>query len=74
MAPFFNWPPFVAVAIDADTGKPLDPNIGMRVKREFVNVGIDGKGRKMLVAHKSPSGSVAPADAGKVEKDEKKEK
>ena len=59
MGKWFNWPPFVAVAIDADTGKPLDPDIGMRTRREFYNVGKDGKGKKVIVAHKSPSGSQA---------------
>lgn len=69
MGKHFNWPPFVAVALDADTGKPVDPNIGMRVKREFYNVGKDGKGRKVVVAHKTGSGSqVAVAAEEKGEK------
>lgn len=64
MGKFFNWPPFVAVPIDADTGKPLDPNVGMRVKREFYNVGTDGKGKKVMIAHKSGS---AAAEGGNKE-------
>jgi hypothetical protein len=56
----------VAVPIDADTGKPLDPNIGMRLKREFYNVGKDGKGKKRIVAHKSGSATAA-AEEGKKE-------
>ena len=59
MGKWFNWPPFVAVAIDTDTGKPVDPNIGMRTRREFYNIGKDGKGKKVLIAHKSPAGSQA---------------
>ena len=55
MGKFFNWPPFVAVAIDADTGKPLDPNVGMRVKREFYDVKKAKNGQKVMVAHRSGS-------------------
>jgi hypothetical protein len=66
MGKWFNWPPFVVVPIDADTGKPLDPNVGMRVKREFYNVGKDGKGKKMIIAHKSGSATAA-AEEGKKE-------
>ena len=64
MGKFFNWPPFVTVPIDANTGKPLDPNVGMRVQREFYNVGKDGKGKKVMIAHKSGS---AVAEKGKKE-------
>jgi predicted CopG family antitoxin len=71
MGKFFNWPPFVAVPIDADTRKPLDPNVGMRVKREFYNVGKDGKGKKVMIAHKT--GSAAAAEDGKKEYGGKKE-
>jgi hypothetical protein len=65
MGKWFNWPPFVAVPIDADTGKPSDPNVGMRVKREFYNVGKDGKGKKMIIAHKSGSAAAAAEEAKK---------
>ena len=67
MGKFFNWPPFVAVALDADTGKPLDPNIGMRVYREFYDVKKNSNGKKVMVAHKSGSaaGSKAAEEAKK---------
>ena len=79
MGKFFNWPPFVAVPIDANTGKPLDPNVGMRVQREFYNVGKDGKGKKVMVAHKSGSSAAAAGegkkeDSGKNGGGEKKDK
>ena len=61
MGRWFNWPPFVVDLIDTNTGKPLDPNVGMRVKREFYNVGKDGKGKKMIIAHKSGSATAAAA-------------
>ena len=53
--PFFGWPPFRLVALDADTGKPIDPNIGMRVKREFYDIKKDKNGKKMIIAHKTSS-------------------
>ena len=65
---FFNWPPFVAVALDADTGKPLDPNIGMRVKREFYDVKKTKNGQKVTVAHKSGSAQGSKAGGGGEEK------
>lgn len=71
MGKYFNWPPFVAIPVDADTGKPVDPNVGMRVKREFYNVGTDGKGKKVMIAHKSPSGSKVGAE--EIKEEEKKD-
>ena len=61
MGKYFNWPPFKLVALDADTGKPLDPNVGMRVKREFYDIKKDDKGNNMVVAHKT-NGSKAGVD------------
>lgn len=55
--PFFNWPPFKLVALDADTGKPLDPTVGMRVYREFYNVKKDKDGKKMIMVHRNGEGS-----------------
>ena len=62
--PFVNWPPFRLVALNADTGKPIDPNVGMRVQREFYDVKKDRNGKKVVVAHKSPSGSKIGGVAG----------
>lgn len=45
------------MALDADTGKPIDPTVGMRVYREFYNVKKDKNGKKMIVAHKNGEGS-----------------
>ena len=50
--PFFDWPPFKLVALDADTGKPLDPNVGMRVCRDFYNVRKDKNGKKVMTRKK----------------------
>ena len=40
------------VAVDADTGKPLDPRVGVPTQRDFITVEKDKHGKKMLVAHK----------------------
>lgn len=55
--PLFNWPPFKLVALDADTGKPIDPTVGMRVYREFYNVKKDKDGKKMIVVKKNGEAS-----------------
>ena len=51
----------MAVALDADTGKPLDPKVGMRVKREFYNVKQSPNGKKVMVAHKTRSNASGEA-------------
>lgn len=49
---FFNWPPFKLYAIDADTGKPLDPNVGITKYVRYYDVKADKHGKKSLVSHK----------------------
>jgi len=85
--PFFDWPPFKLVALDADTGKPLDPNVGMRVCRDFYNVRKAKDGKKVMtrkrVDFKDQKGNVMTedvkkdgkggGDAGKKGSEEKKE-
>lgn len=70
MAPIFNWPPFKLVELNADTGKPTDPNIGMRVRREFYDVKRDGRGKKVIVAHKTGGGSSKQEDTKEPVKNE----
>jgi len=70
--PFFEWPPFKLVALDADTGKPLDPDVGMRVCRDFYNVRKDKDGKKFMtrkrVDFKDQKGNVMTEDVKKVGK------
>lgn len=61
--PHFNWPPFKLVRLDADTGKPLDPNVGMRVYREFYDIKKDKHGKNVVVAHKSGNGGSKKGEA-----------
>lgn len=67
--PFFDWPPFKLVALDADTGKPLDPNVGMRVCRDFYNVRKDKDGKRVMtrksVDFKDQKGNVMIEDVKK---------
>ena len=62
MGRHFNWPPFRLVALDADTGQPIDPNVGMRTYREFYDIKKDSHGNKVLIAQNSPSGSRTGAE------------
>lgn len=41
------------MTLDTNTGKPIDPTVGMRVYREFYNVKKDKDGKKMVVVHKT---------------------
>ncbi|KAK5754168.1 hypothetical protein LTS12_015694 [Elasticomyces elasticus] len=50
--------PFRLVALDADTGKPLDSNIGRRTTVTYYDIKKDSNGKRSVVAHKSPVPSV----------------
>lgn len=62
--PFFQ-KPFKLFAIDADTGKPLDPNV--RRKITYYEVKNGSNGGKKLVAHKSPSNATNKPEKAKAE-------
>ncbi|KAK5739080.1 hypothetical protein LTR17_005600 [Elasticomyces elasticus] len=50
--------PFRLVALDADTGKPLDSNIGRRTTVTYYDIKKDSNGKRSVVAHKPPVPSV----------------
>ena len=52
--PFFR-KPFKFLAIDADTGQPLDPNVRKKTRVTYYELQNNGNGSKRLVAHKTPS-------------------
>ncbi|RMZ04296.1 hypothetical protein D0864_02768 [Hortaea werneckii] len=51
--------PFRLIPIDADTGKPTDPNIGRKTYVTYYDVRKGKNGSKSIVAHKSASPSAA---------------
>ncbi|RMZ07568.1 hypothetical protein D0860_05074 [Hortaea werneckii] len=51
--------PFRLIPIDADTGKPTDPNIGRKTYVTYYDVRKSRNGSKSIVAHKSASSSAA---------------
>ncbi|RMZ14124.1 hypothetical protein D0864_00263 [Hortaea werneckii] len=51
--------PFRLIPIDADTGKPTDPNIGRKTYVTYYDVRKSKNGSKSIVAHKSASPSAA---------------
>jgi len=53
-----GWKPFKVIALDADTGKPLDPNIGRQTYVTYYDIKKSKNGSKSIVAHKSPVASV----------------
>ena len=61
-----GWKPFRIIPIDADTGKPLDPNIGRKTYVTYYDIKKDKSGAKSIVAHRSPSGSVAAGAEGEL--------
>lgn len=65
--PFFQ-KPFKIFRLDADTGKPLDPNVRRKITYYEVKSGRDGS--KKLVAHKSPS-NAAKEDEAKTKTEDK---
>lgn len=58
-----GWPPkpLRLYAIDADTGQPLDPNVGRKTYVTYYDIKKDKNGNKSVVAHKSVVGSVVGA-------------
>ncbi|KAM0722846.1 hypothetical protein Q7P37_001044 [Cladosporium fusiforme] len=66
--PFLRQPfflkPFKLIAIDADTGKPLDPNVRRKITYEIRN---DSHGSRSLAVHKSSSNAVKNDDKAKVD-------
>lgn len=51
--------PFRLIPIDADTGKPTDPNLGRKTYVTYYDVRKSKNGSKSIVAHKSASPSAA---------------
>lgn len=47
--------PFKLLAIDADTGKPLDPNVRRKTYVKYYDIKPSGSGSKSFVAYKAPS-------------------
>lgn len=47
--------PFKIFAIDADTGKPLDPNVRRKKYVKYYDIKPNGSGSKLFVAHKANS-------------------
>lgn len=53
MPSFFNWPPFKLIAIDTDTNKPVDPNVGRKTYVTYYDIKKSKNGSKSFVAHRS---------------------
>lgn len=51
-----GWRPYRVISLDADTGKPLDPNIGRKTYVTYYDIKKDKKGSKSIVAHRSVVG------------------
>lgn len=66
--PFFQ-KPFKIFRLDADTGKPLDPNV--RRKITYYEVKSGSNGSKKLVAHKTPSKAAKEEDKVKAKTEDK---
>ncbi|EMD01312.1 hypothetical protein BAUCODRAFT_144848 [Baudoinia panamericana UAMH 10762] len=59
--------PFRLVAVDADTGKPIDPNIGRKTYVTYYDVKKDKKGNKVIERHRTQRGSQVGEGQGKDE-------
>jgi len=62
-----NWLPAKIYAIDADTQKPIDPNVGRKMQVTYYDIKKNKDGSKSMVAHKSPKPS-EHGGSGKAEK------
>ncbi|KAK4547269.1 hypothetical protein LTR36_000924 [Oleoguttula mirabilis] len=60
-----GWRPYRIIPLDADTGKPLDPNIGRKTYVTYYNIKKSRNGSNSVVAHRSSAGSVAGGEKGK---------
>lgn len=60
--------PFRLIPIDADTGKPTDPNLGRKTYVTYYDVRKSKNGSKSIVAHKSASPSAASDNGTRLHK------
>ncbi|KAK5120496.1 hypothetical protein LTR85_006151 [Meristemomyces frigidus] len=67
-----GWRPYRVIALDADTGQPLDPNIGRKTYVTYYDIKKDKNGSKSLVAHRSSVGSGHGGNNGKGGKEDAK--
>lgn len=61
MTRLFGWPPFKLYAVDADTGKPLDPNVGRKTYVTYYDVKKDKNGKAVMTAKRTPTPSAVGA-------------